>query len=233
MNNELGILTLSAASLGFIHTVLGPDHYLPFIVMSRARGWSVFKTGWITLLCGIGHVGSSVLLGAIGLSVGFGISRLDGIEGFRGNLAAWLLVLFGVVYGVWGIYRLSRKKPHKHIHMHEDGTAHVHDHTHAEDHDHVHKKNITPWILFTIFVLGPCESIIPVLMYPAAGNSTWGIVQVALVFSVTTILTMLGIVILASYGLKFVRLGKLEKYTHVIAGATILLSGFAILVLGL
>ena len=233
MNNELGILTLSAASLGFIHTVLGPDHYLPFIVMSRARGWSVFKTGWITVLCGIGHVGSSILIGAIGLSVGFGISRLEGIEGIRGNLAAWLLVFFGVAYGAWGVYRLYRKKPHKHIHVHADGIAHMHSHTHAEEHDHVHSRNITPWILFTIFVLGPCETMIPVLMYPAADSSTWGIVQVALVFSLATILTMLTIVVLASYGLQFVRLGRLEKYTHLIAGATILLSGLAILFLGL
>ena len=39
--------------------------------------------------------------------------------------------------------------------------------------------------------------------------------------------------LLASYGLKFVRLGKMERYTHAIAGATILLSGIGILFLGL
>ncbi len=48
-----------------------------------------------------------------------------------------------------------------------------------------------------------------------------------------TMLTMLALVLLASYGLKFVRLGKMERYTHAIAGATILLSGIAILFLGL
>jgi nickel/cobalt exporter len=46
-------------------------------------------------------------------------------------------------------------------------------------------------------------------------------------------LTMLGLVLLATSGLNFVKLGKLEKYTHVIAGATILLSGIGILFLGL
>jgi hypothetical protein len=70
-------------------------------------------------------------------------------------------------------------------------------------------------------------------MYPAAQSSTWGIVQVSLVFSVITIMTMITLVVLASYGLKMVTFGRLERYTHAIAGATICLSGFAILFLGL
>jgi len=232
MSNDLGIITLTAASLGFIHTVFGPDHYLPFIVMSRARNWSIFKTGWITFLCGIGHVGSSVVLGFIGLSVGLGIARMEGIENFRGNIAAWLFLLFGAGYAIWGLVRLYRKRPHQHIHSHADGSIHLHEHTHLNEHDHIHKKNITPWILFTIFVFGPCEVVIPLLMYPASSGNTWGVFQVALVFACVTILTMLTIVLLASYGLKLVKLGKLERFTHVIAGATIMLSGLVILVLG-
>jgi nickel/cobalt exporter len=233
MNTDLGILTLSAASLGFIHTVLGPDHYLPFIVMSRARNWSAFKTGWITVLCGIGHVGSSILLGFIGLSVGLGLARMEGIESFRGEIAAWLFLLFGAGYTIWGIYRLYRKKQHQHIHSHGNGSLHLHEHTHLNEHDHEHSKNITPWLLFTIFVFGPCEILIPVVMYPASSGNTWGIIQVVLVFSVVTVLTMLTIVLLASYGLQLVRLGKLERFTHVIAGITILLSGLGILLLGM
>jgi hypothetical protein len=37
---ELKALILTAASIGFFHTLLGPDHYLPFIMMSWARKWS-------------------------------------------------------------------------------------------------------------------------------------------------------------------------------------------------
>src|SRR4030043_898714 len=233
MDNELGILTATAATLAFVHTVLGPDHYLPFIVLSRARGWSIFKTIWVTLLCGIGHVGSSILLGTVGIAAGIGVSKLAGIESYRGNLAAWAFLGFGLVYTIWGIRRAILNKPHKHYHTHTDGTVHVHEHTHLNSHDHIHKTSITPWILFTIFVLGPCEPLIPLIMYPAAQSSTWGIVQVSLVFSVITIMTMITLVVLASYGLKMVTFGRLERYTHAIAGATICLSGFAILFLGL
>ncbi len=233
MTDNLTALTITAASLAFVHTVLGPDHYLPFIVMSRARKWTIYKTSWVTLLSGFGHVISSILLGTIGIGVGIALNKLEFMESVRGDLAAWLFVLFGLAYMSWGIYRAVKNKPHKHIHYHGNGTSHVHEHTHLEEHDHTHKNNITPWILFTIFFLGPCEPLIPLLMYPAAKNSSWGVAQVSIVFGLVTILTMLVLVLLASYGLKFVRLGKMERFTHAIAGATILLSGIAILFLGL
>ena len=233
MENDLGILTATAITIALLHTLFGPDHYLPFIVMSRARGWSIFKTAWITILCGLGHVGSSIVLGIVGIAAGIGVSKLEGVESLRGNMAAWAFLIFGLGYTIWGLRRAMLNKPHKHYHAHADGTMHEHEHVHANNHDHTHRNNLTPWILFIIFVLGPCEPIIPVLMYPAAKSSTWGIVQVSLVFSLVTILTMLALVILASYGLKLVAFGKIERYTHVIAGATIFLSGIAILFLGL
>jgi hypothetical protein len=63
------ILYLSAASLGLIHTVLGPDHYIPFIMMGRAGKWSLRKTCRVTILCGIGHVaGLTLLLCGVGIT---------------------------------------------------------------------------------------------------------------------------------------------------------------------
>ncbi|MCP4552987.1 MAG: sulfite exporter TauE/SafE family protein [Bacteroidetes bacterium] len=231
--NELTILIGTAAVIAFTHTLFGPDHYLPFIVMSKARKWSIWKTTWLTIACGIGHVGSSIILGTVGVAFGIGLHKLEFFEGFRGNLAAWAFILFGLLYTIWSVYRLYVNKPHKHQHFHKDGSLHVHEHTHTTEHTHTHNKKLTPWILFTIFVLGPCEPLIPILMYPAAEHSTLGIVAVSLVFGLITIATMLVIVLLASYGISFLPMGKLERYTHVIAGATIFLSGMAIVFLGL
>ncbi len=67
MYTDSTVLYLTAASIGFFHTLLGPDHYIPFIVISKARKWSMWKTNLITFLCGIGHVGSSILIGFIGI----------------------------------------------------------------------------------------------------------------------------------------------------------------------
>jgi nickel/cobalt exporter len=237
MSNELSILTITAASIGFFHTLLGPDHYVPFIVMARARKWSVLKTSWITFLCGLGHIGSSVVLGFIGIALGIAVTKLEIVESFRGNLAAWALISFGMVYFVWGLRRARRNQPHEHIHSHGDGNTHVHRHTHTDQHVHVHGKEdvvtITPWILFTIFVLGPCEPLIPILMYPAMKESVFGLLWVTAVFGGVTIMTMLGTVLILNYGVSLVSMRKLEKYTHALAGGTICLCGMAIQFLGL
>ncbi len=229
MSNEIAILAGTAASIGFFHTLFGPDHYLPFIFMAKARKWSMFKTTWVTAACGVGHVGSSILLGGIGFAFSVAIADLVSIEGFRGNLAAYAFVLFGLVYFIWGIRRALLNKPHKHRHIHKDGTLHVHEHTHTDEHDHTHKTSITPWVLFTIFVLGPCEPLIPVLMYPAAESSTSGMIFIAAIFAIVTVATMLGVVLLATFGLNIVNLGKLERWSHALAGAIVFLSGMAII----
>ena len=241
MDNEILLLSATAASVGFIHTLFGPDHYLPFIVMSRARNWSLWKTGILTVLCGLGHVGSSIVLGIIGIALGIGVSKITYFEGIRGNIAAWAFIVFGFGYLIWGLWKAYKNKPHKHIHAHGE-VIHEHEHNHStvqhdiNQHSHNHKKNktnITPWILFTIFVLGPCEPLIPLFIYPAAQHNNAGILAVSGVFSIVTIVTMLALVLSFSTGLKALPFGKLERYTHALAGGTIFLSGCAIVFLGL
>jgi sulfite exporter TauE/SafE len=237
MSDEIIILMASAASIGFFHTLFGPDHYLPFIVMSRSGKWSLRKTTLITFLCGIGHVLGSIILGFIGVGLGIAVSQLEFIESVRGGLAAWILIAFGLVYFVWGMRRAIRHKPHQHIHNHEDGITHSHEHIHENGHLHPHPKgeteNITPWVLFTIFVLGPCEPLIPLLMYPAAKENFSGLAMVTGIFAIITIATMLSVVLVSIYGINFIPTKKIERYMHAIAGATVFLSGMAIQFLGL
>lgn len=237
MSDELVILLTAAASIGFFHTLLGPDHYLPFIVMSRSGKWSLAKTTVITLLCGLGHVMSSVILGMFGIILGIAVSQLETVETLRGGIAAWALIAFGLVYFIWGVRRALKNKPHRHLHIHEDGLNHEHVHVHTREHVHLHgkkgKNTFTPWILFTLFLFGPCEPLIPLLMYPAAKSSFPGLLLVTGVFGTVTILTMVGIVLVSTFGMNLLPTSRLERYTHAIAGATICLCGMAIKFLGL
>jgi ABC-type nickel/cobalt efflux system permease component RcnA len=230
------LLAGTAVTIGFIHTIVGPDHYIPFIVMGEARRWTIRRTMIITFLCGLGHVLSSVIVGFIGIGAGISLSKLEFIESFRGNIAAWLLITFGLVYMLISLRSLYRKKKHVHAHHHTDGTDHEHEHGHFSGHSHIHlkdKKNMTPWILFLIFVLGPCEPLIPIVMYPAAENNFHGVIIVSLLFSLVTIATMMSVVLAFRLGLSHINLRPLERYVNVIAGATILISGLAIQFLGL
>lgn len=216
MTSDFQILLYTAASLGFIHTIFGPDHYLPFIMIGKARNWSLRRTLWLTFLCGIGHVLSSVVIGLIGIALGSELEKLVHIEGVRGNLAAWGLIAFGLVYAIWGIKFWYQKHDHSHNHNRLS-----------------EEKMVTPWVLFIIFVLGPCEVLIPVLMYPAANESVGALISVSAVFGITTLLTMMGAVWVSMTGLRFVSLKRVERFSHSIAGMVIFLSGMAIQVLGL
>lgn len=188
------------------------------------------------MLCGIGHVMSSVILGLLGIGFGIAVSELTSFELIRGNIAAWLLIAFGFIYFVWGMKKAYMNKPHRHFHIDEKGKPEIHEHSYEGDHVHAQhssKKSMTPWILFTIFVFGPCEPLIPLLMYPAATHSNIGLISVSLIFGITTISTMLAVVLVSIWGINFISLGKFEKFSHALAGASICLSGLAITFLGL
>lgn len=223
MSSGSVVLLGTAAVIALMHTLLGPDHYLPFVVLSKARSWSTHKTILITLLCGIGHVSSSIVLGFVGIALGVAVSRLEVVESLRGEIASWVLIAVGVMYTVWGIRRAIRNRPHTHLH------SHMHEHGHVGEHAHVHDtkaRSLTPWALFIIFVLGPCEPLIPLVMYPAATGRLLDVAMVASVFGVVTISTMIGVVLVLRTGLAKLPLGPIERYAHALAGLAILMSFF-------
>ena len=70
MDTTLPALCSSALAIGVFHTLLGPDHYLPFVALSKARAWSRRRTLLITAGFGFAHTVGTVLLGAAGLALG-------------------------------------------------------------------------------------------------------------------------------------------------------------------
>jgi sulfite exporter TauE/SafE len=212
---------------------LGPDHYLPFIVLSKARQWSPYKTMWITLISGIGHVGSSILIGTIGIALGIGLNRLESIETFRGKIVAWMLFAFGIAYTLFGIYKYLRNSHHAHLPRfltpHRIWELH---HLPTEEQQEDDHTRLTPWILFLIFVFGPCEVLIPLLLFPAYEHQVSSMFIVSLIFGIVTILTMQLMVYLGRKGVSLIRFKDQERYVHLLAGFVILMSGTGMLFLG-
>ena len=232
---EMHVLVMSAATLGVIHTLLGPDHYLPFIVLSKARNWSRTRTLWITFISGVGHVGGSVILGLIGIAMGISLSKLEALEANRGNLVGWMLIAFGILYSAYGLYKYLKRGAHVHLPSFMRPRSIRHKDLHlSEDLEKVTDAGrLTPWILFLIFVFGPCEVLIPMLIYPAAEQSGMGIFLVALVFGIATIGTMMLIVSLGYQGVSLIRFKGKEHQIHLLAGIVILLAGAGMQFLGL
>ena len=228
------VLLGTAATLAVVHTLLGIDHSLPFVVLGRARGWTLKRTLGVTALCGVGHVASSVLIGALGALAGVTLESLLQIEGARGSWAASLLIGFGLAYAAWAVYRQMRGRSHSHLHAHADGTVHDHPHTHAGEHVHPHGtgRGVTPWALFIIFVFGPCEPLIPLMVVPAVGGS-WGVVAaVVALFGGLTVATMLAVVTVGYRGLALAPVRRLERHADLLAGLVVAASGAAVLFLG-
>jgi sulfite exporter TauE/SafE len=212
MNDQtLEALTYAAATIAFVHTIAGPDHYVPFLAMSRAGHWKLRKTVGVTVLCGAGHITSAAALGAIGLAFGWTIDGIGWLEGLRGSLAGWLFLAFGVSYLGWGIWRGV---------VRQGESLHSHSKHHPTPTDGVRSRS--PWILFTVFVLGPCEPLLPVLMLPALSQNGWGVVLVTSVFAAVTLVTMTAVVIAGWYGFSLVPGWVAARLAHPLAGLALI-----------
>lgn len=208
-------LWVTAFLTAVIHTIAGPDHYLPFIAIAKARGYSLKRTlGW-TFACGLGHIGSALLIALVFIYFSHRLSEsgFNWIEDNRADLAAYTMIGLGAAYLLWALrHRLLHKKGLEHKHAPAD----------------MQNKNITIWVLFIIFVLGPCEALLPILT--AAGvMGTSAVISATVIFSAATIATMMIAVTAGLLGLKALRLTSFEKYAHELAGATIMACGLAII----
>ncbi len=210
-SQSLVLLMSTAALLGAGHTIIAPHHYLPFAAVGKSAGWSNAKTLFVTLLCGFGHLASSLVFAGIAVALTFGAASVEYFQHFRGDIAQFVFLGFALAYTIFGLKRGLRS----------DADAACSCHCHAEDKI---KNAATLGALFLIFLIGPCDVLIPLVILPALSFDWWGVLLVACVFSLATIASMLLMVAVILYGLKFVpfRGGKLERWSSFITGAVLL-----------
>ena len=224
-------LILSAITISFLHTASGPDHYLPFIVLSRSRKWTLYKTVGLTIVCGLGHILSSVLIGLIGVVLGWQLTKLTWFQDIRGNISGWALLLFGLIYLGWGIWKVYSNRAHKHFDVYDDN-VYVFEHQHGNAVYPQQRVKVTPLILLAIFVMGPSEPLVPLLFYSGLNRSALEISVIITVFAISTVITMLAMVLLGLYGFSFFKTNKLERYTHAFSGAVVTVCGAGMVFLG-
>jgi nickel/cobalt transporter (NicO) family protein len=201
--NELVItLPLAAATVGALHT-LAPDHWMPFAALARVRGWTPARALRTTILCGLGHVTVSAILGCAALWIGLGVAERVG--GRLADLAPILLMVFGFVYMLWGL------RPHRHRHE---------------------KSGMTEGGLFLLFSSDPCVALIP-LIIAAAGGGWPLIASVILAYEIGTLASMALLVTTAHAGARVIRAPFLDRFGDAVAGALILTTGAAVRFLGI
>ena len=229
MGNDFYLLLASTMGISLMHTLTGPDHYLPFVALSKSGRWSKGKTLFWTFACGFGHVLASVIIGLLGVVAGWSIYNVSAFDELRGGLAAYMLLLLGLGYLIFGIYNLNRNKLHKHFEPGEFDDIYVYEHRDGEVVSRDKKFKVTPFVLFFIFLLGPTEPILPILFYPAANHSIYEITALVLVYGVVSIGTMLFMVQMIFLGVNVLDFTRFEKYIEVLSGLIIILCGIGMI----
>jgi sulfite exporter TauE/SafE len=221
MISDTLIITSSAASLGFFHTILGPDHYLPFVAMARTNGWSGYKTAGYVALCGVSHVLGTILIGLLTLGLGFALFKIENFQSIRGNFAGWFLLFLGAIYFVWGINLALKERG--------NSTSSNQLNNPKRKFSNSYFIRSSPFLLFLFFILGPCEPLLPLLALGSENTQYFSSFLVIMAFCLTTILTMLLCVMLFYYGFsRFSIFMKYENFMHAITGFVIFACGFSI-----
>jgi len=206
-------LLVSTAAIAVVHAIAGPDHYLPFIAIGAARRWSYLRAFFITLVVGIAHVLSSVVIGVIGIGAGITLEHLEFLEGSRGNIAGWLLILAGVLYLLWSL----RRRTHRHLNVEFDG-------------EKARRRSVLVWTLVAVFILGPCEPLVP-LMFVAVQISWWAVVVSSGLFLILTLVVMEVLVLAGLSGLKLMPAHLTHRAGNVLAALVIIALGATLMLL--
>lgn len=209
--NSAYLLTLATTGFGvaFLHAAI-PTHWLPFVAIGRARGWTQRQVLFAVALAGGGHVLATTVLG-VGLAW-FGFELDHAFEhAFHWGVAA---VLIGL--GAW----LAFRKPHG------AGCDHCHGHPEKLVPDATDRAAL--WGLFLTLTLSPCELFLPV--YLTAVPYGWpGVAWLSAVLAVATLGGMLTLTWLTLRGVARLKWRWLEHPSPRVIGALLCALGVAAL----
>lgn len=230
------LLLGTAVATALFHTLI-PDHWLPFVLVGRARGWSGSATALRSAVSGLIHAVLSIGLGFVALRVGQEAAHLVGESLER--VSSWLLVVFGLVYAVWAWRKGGHFHPggallhggHDHDGCGGGDSAHPdHEHYHA-DAGFIHGGNaVGGWWLALIVGANPCILILPILVATAERGAA-SMVAVVLSYSLTTIGLMVVLSVIGVVGTRGIRVPGIARYMEAASGLLIALLGVAFLIL--
>ena len=228
VTTSLIVLLLAGASVAIFHAIL-PDHWMPIAVVARAQRWSMGRTARVAIWTGLGHVLGSIALGVVVIALGY---RLKGILRLEGPIVGIVLVLTGL-----GLFLGSLRHPghssHPHPHQADDNHAHNPDDRHDHNHHHSHphdqhdsSRSRGAWLIPAGIAASPDPTILPVLLAALAVNIRTSI-KVMVVYSLVTIIAIVGLSLAAVWGGYQVKWGWLEHHANQVTAAILVALGVA------
>ncbi len=178
-------LSITGFAVAFLHAII-PTHWLPFVMVGRARAWSHRRTLAAVAMAGGGHLLATTALGVAIARFGFELDH-HFEEVFHWTVAA---VLVGL--GAWLAFRAPHGRECSHCQgnpqkFQPDGT-----------------DRAALWGLFLTLTLSPCELFLPV--YLTAVPYGWpGVIWLSGVLAVATLGGMLLLTALTLQGVTRLR----------------------------
>ncbi|MEO1516572.1 MAG: hypothetical protein AAFV95_16215 [Bacteroidota bacterium] len=188
--------------LSVLHAFI-PHHWLPVLTIGRKEGWSLRETVYVTFLAGSAHALSTIVIGVLIGSIGYGLS--DQFEAFT----HWVAPIFLIAMGVFFLWQHHH---HHHFHLRE-------------------KKPTSPVTKFRIVLalvtamfFSPCLEISA--FYLMAGGIGWNaILMISLIYLLITVVGMVLWVGWAYKGIRKFDWHALEHNAGMITGFILILVG--------
>lgn len=231
-------IAVTGFTVAFFHAAI-PTHWLPFVLVGRAREWSRAKVLAVTVAAGLGHVLLTSLLGLIIAWLGFQLDeRYERV--FPWISASVLFVLGG--YYFWRQWRGGGICHHSPPGGHHRPNPHC---GHEDEHEHSHwdhelqesplvKADKGDWAaisgLFVMLTLSPCEGFLPV--YLSGVRFGWqGFFILSAILAVSALAAMTLLTWLTLVGLERFRIKNFERYEAGLLGVLFALLGVVVLML--
>jgi nickel/cobalt transporter (NicO) family protein len=195
--------------LSLIHALI-PNHWLPLIAVSKTEKWTQSQTLWATIITGIAHTLSTIIIGIVVGLIGFRLAARYAV--ISETIAPSILIGLGLVYVILDL------RSHHHHHSHEINSGIIEP-----------GRNKSRWItllttLSLAMFLTPCIEI--EAYYFQAGTIGWaGIFIVSAVYLVTTVLVMLTLVYMGILGTNSFKSHYLEHHEKRISGFVLIALG--------
>lgn len=224
--NSTALTTVAATgfSVAFFHAAI-PTHWLPFVLVARARGWNRAKALAVAAFAGLGHVAITTLLGLAIAWFGFQLNEKIG--------AAFPWIAAGLLWAMGGFYLWRQWRGGGICHHHPPGSPHHADEHCGEAADHSHWEDelkdtalvstkADDWTaiggLFVMLTLSPCEGFLPV--YLSAVRFGWhGFFVLSGILAVAALAAMLLFTWLALLGFEKFEVKSFERYEAGLLGA--------------
>jgi nickel/cobalt transporter (NicO) family protein len=221
------LLTVTAIATAAFHTLI-PDHWLPFVLIGRARGWRARTTALVSGASALIHTGLSVLLGLV--SIRIGREAMEAVGATLERVSGTLLVVFGLAYAGWA----WKKGGHFHpggaiVHLGEQGPecdGHEGDSDPGHLHYHADERLIegggTRGVVYLALIVGvnPCVLVLPIIL-AAAKHGAGMVGLVSLAYSATTIALMVGLSVAGVAGARRFEPPGAARYMEALSGLLI------------